>query len=211
MDLSLFAEEDLGETVEMLTASFCRYDPVEVALSVTPDEFRTMISLELAAVPPNDLSLVGRDNETGRIVAAIIVTDATAEPVDSCGPASAKLAPIADIARTFHDRYFAKRRIEPGSHAYIFALGIHPDMVSKGLGWRITGEALRLAARRGYRAAFAMTTNRASARILQRYAFTAIESIAYQDYRYEGRAVFASIPDPSIDLMECADLQELAL
>lgn len=210
MDVSLFGGGDRLETVEMMTASFCRFDPVEVALSVTPEEFRTMIALELAAVPPDDLSLVGRDEKTGRIIAAAIVTDATAEPVDSCGPASVKLAPIADIARTYHDRYFATRRIEPGSHAYIFAIGIHPDRVGGGLGWRIAVEAVRRAVLRGYRAAFSMTTNRASARILQRLGFQVVESVRYQDYRYEGRAVFASISDPSIDLWECADLRGLA-
>lgn len=207
MTLSLFTERDCAETIDVLAESFCRNDPIEAALSITPDEFQTMIRLELDAVPREDLSMVMRDDGTGRIVAVAIATDAMADPVDSGAKASAKFAPIAEIARTCHDRYFAARTILPGSHLYIFAIGVLPASSGRGLGRSIVGAMLEHARTKGYRAAFTLATNVVSARIFQGFGFEPIYSIRYQDYRHNGMAVFASIKDsPSIDLMECPDL-----
>jgi GNAT superfamily N-acetyltransferase len=211
MDVALYGEADYAETVDLLTESFCAADPVEAALSITHDEFRAMIRLELDAVPPNDLSVVMRDPATARLIAVTIVTDGAAEPVDSCAPVSPKFAPISEIARSCHDRYFATRTVEPGSHAYVFAAAVHPERLGQGLGVRIVHAALENARARGYRAAFSMTTNRASARIVEGLGFKAIDSVSYQDYRYEGRAVFASITGhPGIVLWEHPDLTQPA-
>ncbi len=203
---SPFGEKDYREAVELLTESFCSHDPIEIALSITPDEFRTMISLELEAVQRNGLSLVVRE-PGGRMVAAAIAMDALAPPVDSCGPASPKFAPIAEIARRFHDSYFSTRTVAAGSTVYLFAIGVLPGCLGRGLGRLICRASLRNAREKGYRSAFALTTNTASGRMLLSSGFDVIDRVLYQDYRYDNRAVFASVTDhPSIDLMECRDL-----
>lgn len=210
MTSSLFSERDCDEAIEVLTESFCRNDPIEAALAITPDEFRAMIRLELAAVPREDLSMVLREGETDRIVAVAIATDAMAEPVDSGAQASAKFAPIAEISRTCHDRYFATRTISPGSHLYFFAFGVLPESSGRGLGRSLVGAMLEHARTKGYRAAFTLATNVISARIFKGFGFESIDSIRYQDYRHQGKAVFASIKDsPSLDLMECPDLSAI--
>lgn len=209
MLLSLFGETDYAEAVEVLTESFCHNDPIELALGIQPDEFRVMIRAELDAVPPDDMSMLVRDADTGRMLAIMLAYDATTEAVDSGSSASPKFRPIAEISREVHGRYFAARTVVPGSHLYLFALGVLPEMAGRGIGTRLTGAVLERARDRGYSAAFSMATNPASSRILKWFGFDVIETIGYGDYRFEGEAVFASISDSGgIDVLECVGLAD---
>lgn len=209
---SLYRGDDRRDAIEVLTQGFCHGDPVEAALSITPDEFRVMIGIEIDAIRDDDLSVISRDAQTARARAVAIAVDAASEPVDSCAPASAKFDPIARISRILDERYRAGRSIAPGTDLYVFAVGVLPSLMRRGLGRAIIGAVLRNARERGYATAHAMTTNLASRRLFEGFGFEFSDGIRYQEYRHDGRAVFASVvDDPSVDIMVCPDLRAIDL
>lgn len=211
ISFSSLGENDYRETVDLLTETFCRNDPVEIAMKITPDEFRVMIEPELDAVLNNGLSIAARNPKTGRLIGTILASDALADTVDSRGKVSKKFEPISEIARDFHHFYLSTRSVQSGTCLYLFVIGIHPDFSGHGFGKKLTGEVLNCARRKGYRSAFSLTTNLASTRILKHFKFEPIKTQDYQSYRFQGVPVFSSITDhPGINLMELADLRTLA-
>ncbi len=206
---SILGAPDFDETAELLTEEFCRHDPVEIALHITPAEFRVMLELELVPLVRNGLCVVARETASGRLVGAMLAMDALAEPVDGQGRVSEKFAPISDIARHFHDGYLRNRDIQPGSCLYLFMIGVRSGMTGNGLGKTLFREVLQNAKNRGYRSSFAITTNLASTRALESHGFRILEMLDYPTYRYQGRPVFASISaHPGIALMELESLTD---
>lgn len=205
---SIPADTDYRETVDLLTETFCQGDPIETALHITPGEFRVMLELELEPIWRNGLSMLARDVPSGRLLGALVAMDALAESVDSRGKITPKFEPIGEIARDFHDFYVSTRNPQPGSCLYLFVIGVHSDAAGQGLGQKLIGEALRNARKKGYRSAFALTTNLASMNAFRKHQFSAIKTIDYQSYLYRGCPVFASITEhPGLSLMErpCLD------
>lgn len=207
-DCSILAEKDYQETVDLLTETFCQRDPIESALQITPEEFRVMLELELEPIWRNGLSMLARHVPSGRLLGALVAMDALAESVDSRGKITPKFEPIGEIARDFHDFYINTRNPQPGSCLYLFVIGVHSDAAGQGLGQKLIGEALRHARKKGYRSAFVLATNLVSMNALKKHRFSAIKTVDYQTYRYQGRPVFASITQhPGLALMErsCLD------
>ena len=206
---SILAEKDYQETVDLLTETFCQRDPIELALQITPDEFRVMLELELEPIWRNQLSMLARDVPSGRLLGALVAMDALAESVDSRGKITPKFEPIGEIARDFHDFYIDTRNPQPGSCLYLFVMGVHSDAAGQGLGQMLIGEVLRNAWKKGYRSAFALTTNLASMNAFKKYRFSTIRTVDYQTYRYRGCPVFASITQhPGLALMERQSLED---
>jgi len=206
---SLLAKTDFCETVDMLTETFCRNDPIEVAMQVTHDEFRAMIKPELEAVIDNGLSVVARDRDSGRLVGALLAADILAETVDSRGKVSQKFDPISEIARDFHHFYLNTHALQVGHCLYLFVLGIHTDFFGLGFGKMLTREALTNARSKGYQSALSLTTNSVSTHLLKNFMFEPIKTQEYQTYKFRGQAVFSSITDhPGVNLMELDSLRE---
>ena len=61
------------------------------------------------------------------------------------------------------------------------------------MGQQLITSCLENGARKGYRLAFAEATNRVSQHIFRKQGFVERVRRTYQDYRYQGEAVFASI------------------
>lgn len=205
---SILADTDYQEAVDLLTETFCQRDPIELALQITPDEFRVMLELELEPIWRNGLSVLARHAPSGRLLGALVAMDALAESVDSRGKITPKFEPIGEIARDFHDFYINTRNPQPGSSLYLFVIGVCSDAANQGLGQKLIGEALRNARKKGYRSAFVLTTNLVSMNALKKHRFSTIKTVDYQTYRYRGRPVFASITQhPGLALMErpCLD------
>lgn len=186
-----------------MTEAFCQHDPVESALKITPDEFRVLVELELQAVLGNDLSLAGRDAHSGRMVGALVAMDALTGSADCRGRISQKFEPISEIARNLHDFYIENRKIVPGSCLYVFMIGVRSDIAGHGIGKMLIREGLKNARTKGYRSAFVMTTNLASANVFESHRFRTLKTVSYQTFRYKDRLEFASITQhPGIALME---------
>lgn len=203
ISLSLFAEKDRSETINLLTEAFCVNDPIESALQITPAEFKVMVELELEPILKDELSLVAYQIDTGRLCGAIIAVDALSEPIESGVVASEKFEPISEIARNLHEFYITTRSVQEKSCLYIFMVGVLPELAGKGVGKMLIGETLRNAKDKGYQSAFTMTTNLASTAAFATHRFKAIKTIDYQTYMYRNQLVFSSINlHPGIVLME---------
>ena len=206
---SFLSEADRYEAIDLLTEAFCLNDPIEIALRITPDEFRKMIEPELDAVLHNNLSLVAREVGSGRMVGVLLAADALSESVDSCSAASRKFDPISEIARNLSNFYLNNRDVLPGACLYLFVVGVHPEATGNGFGKMLIGRVLQNARQRGFQSAYALATNLGSMCILERHGFHGIKEVDYQTYRYQGRAVFASITEhPGIVLMENDNLAD---
>lgn len=197
--------------VDLLTHAFCHHDPIESALRITLDEFRLMLELELPTLLRNELCMVARSADSPCLVGSIIAMDAVAETVDSSGKISRKFQPIGEIARNFHDDYLATRNLQPGSCLYLYMIGVSSSMTGRGIATLLIREVLVNARARGYRSAFALTTNLGSATSLENLGFQSLRTLSYQTYRYQNSRIFSSITEhPGIALMAHESLADLA-
>jgi ribosomal protein S18 acetylase RimI-like enzyme len=112
-------------------------------------------------------------------------------------------APVDALLDSLDDDYRRTRTIVEGSHAHFNMLAVAPASSGRGIAQRIVELSLAHAAGRGFRFAFTEATGRASQHIFRKLGFQERHTVAYEDFRFDGRPVFASIDSTvGIVLME---------
>jgi ribosomal protein S18 acetylase RimI-like enzyme len=72
-------------------------------------------------------------------------------------------------------------------------LAVDPRFTGQGVAQRLVETSLQMAQSRGYRCAVTEATGLISQRVFRKLGFEERFRVSYAEYKYEGRAVFASI------------------
>ena len=105
------------------------------------------------------------------------------------------------------DDYRRTRSIVEGRHAHFNMLAVVPTLSGRGIAQKLVELGLENAARRGYRFAVTEATGPVSQHIFRKLGFKQRHVVAYEDFRFDGRPVFAAIESTrGIMLME-AEIQ----
>lgn len=196
--------EDVPEATTILSQSFCRYDPLEIALGISELEFSNMLSYEMPVIVNEKRSIIARLHDQDRSMQSVcIANDALSDPVDSLSMISEKFKPISAMVGELHDAYLKGKKLSRGDILYFFMLGVNPHYQGKGIGKHMISQTLLHAQSLGYKKAFAITTSLVSTHILVSNGFRVLKTLDYATYQYEGACVFKNIPtDPGLALME---------
>ena len=78
---------------------------------------------------------------------------------------------------------------------HMFMLAVSERAAGKGMGGRLVRVCMENALGKGYRIAVAECTGKTSQHVFRKLGFVERAMIAYADYEFEGRRVFAGIAD----------------
>ncbi|HEX4497520.1 MAG TPA: hypothetical protein VIE43_17735 [Thermoanaerobaculia bacterium] len=185
---------DLDEVASFLGAVFAANDPLALTLGVTPGEFAELARCFASGAGDDGLSIVARRAYTGELVGVLVATDGSAAPPSGLERLSPKFAPVFDLLGGL-DAEYRQSMIPPplGVWLHLLLLGVPEPFGGRDVGSQLLACCLENTTRRGYRVASAEATHSASQHILRKQGFVDRVRRSYQEYRFEGKAVFASI------------------
>jgi GNAT superfamily N-acetyltransferase len=194
---------DLDEVASFLGAVFAANDPLALTLGVTPGEFEELARCFASGAGDDGLSIVARRAYTGELVGALVSTDGSAPPPNGLERLSPKFAPVFDLLGGLDAEYRRSMAAPPplGIWLHLLLLGVPEPFGGRDVGSQLLACCLENAMRRGYRVVSAEATHGASQHILRKQGFVDRVRRSYQEYRFHGTAVFASIEGHSGPLL----------
>lgn len=195
IEYGVYTVSDADEMAKVLGEVFSRRDPPAVAAGLTASEFEAFVRLFCPTAEADGLTIVARLASTGELVGALLTEDSASALPDGMDRLSAKFDPIFDILGQLDAEYRGNRAVRPGDSLHLFLLGVADRVAGRGVAQQLVAACLEHGARRGYRLAVTEATNKVSQRIFRKQGFVERVQRSYQAYRFDGRAVFASIAE----------------
>jgi ribosomal protein S18 acetylase RimI-like enzyme len=192
---SICGASDVDEMARLLGEVFSQRDPPAVAVGLTPSEFEAFVRLFGRKAEAEGLTIVARSAATGEMIGALLTEDAASAPPDGMDRLSAKFDPIFDILGQLDTEYRGGKSVRPGEYLHLFLLGVAQGFAGQGVAQQLVAACLENGVRRGYRAAVTEATNKTSQHIFRKQGFVERVRRSYQDHRFDGQAVFASIAE----------------
>jgi ribosomal protein S18 acetylase RimI-like enzyme len=195
IEYGVYVASEADAMVKLLAETFSRRDPPAVAAGLTASEFEAFVRLLCPNAAAECLTTVARLASTGEPVGVMLTEDCASPPLQGLGKLSPKFDPIFDILGQLGTEYWAGRTARPGEALHLFLLGVSDRVAGRGVAHRLVAECLKNGASRNYRLAVTEATNKVSQHIFRKQGFVARVQRSYQDHRFNGNPVFASIAD----------------
>ena len=199
IEYGVYAASDADAMARLLGDVFSRRDPPAIAAGLTATEFETFVRLFCPKAAAEGLTIVARLRDTGELVGALLTEDCASELPDGIDQLSAKFDPIFDpifdILGQLDTEYRGGKPARPGESLHLFLLGVSDRVAGRGVGHQLVAACLEHGARRGYRIAVTEATNKVSQHIFRKQGLVTRVQRSYQNYRFDGRAVFVSIAE----------------
>lgn len=189
----VFELSDQDEMVPLLAEAFSRDDPLAVALGLSAKEFERSVRPFCPRAAAEGLTIVARSAVTGEMVGALLAEDFTAPPPAGSEQASEKFQPIFTMLAQLDAQYQRDKTVEPGAYLHLLLLGIARPFTGRQVAQRLVAVCEDNGKRRGYRVAVTEATGSVSQHIVRKQGFADRLQMSYQEYRYQGMPVFASI------------------
>jgi ribosomal protein S18 acetylase RimI-like enzyme len=192
---SVLEPADIDDMVELLAQAFPHRDPPAIAVELTIEDFRQLVRVFSPTALHDGLTIVARDESSGKILGALLAEDFSSSEPDETSQLSPKFAPIFGILEELVSGYVAGRQIGSGSAVHIFLLGVSEAAAGKGVAKSLVTACLENAKKKGYSLAITEATNLVSQHIFRKLGFRQQGHGSYESFEYEGRNVFRSIAD----------------
>ncbi|HEX6863326.1 MAG TPA: GNAT family N-acetyltransferase [Thermoanaerobaculia bacterium] len=189
----VFELSDQEEMTSLLAEAFSQYDPPAAAMGVTAGEFAPMVRPYGPGTAAEGLTVVARSAATGEMVGAVLATDFTAPPPAGGEQGSEKFLPVFTLIDQLDAQYQQDKAIEPGTDLHILLLGVARSFTGRQVAQRLVAACEENARRKGYRRAVTEASGSVSQHVFRKLGYAERSQISYQEYRYEGAPVFASI------------------
>jgi|SRR5215470_4854948 len=186
---------DVDEIIRLLAKTFSASEPPAVAMGLTFNDFEQFVDLLCPPAVAGELTIVARDFET-RQIAGVMLTDDFAVPPDlKPSQFSEKFLPILAMLDSLDEQYRQGRSIVPGQYLHLFMLAVDEQFAGRGIATQLVSACLENGRQKGYTHAVTEATGVISQHVFRKLGFVERDRISYQDYRYKGKPVFASIRD----------------
>jgi len=195
IEYGIFVGADSDAMAGLLAEVFTRHDPPAVAVGLTVSEFDSFVRMLCPMAASEGLTTVARLAESGELVGAILTLDSASELPSELNRLSAKFNPIFDILGQLETEHRSGHAVPQGESIHLFLLGVSDRVAGRGVGKKLVWKCLTLGASRGYKAAVTEATNKTSQHIFQKLGFAMRVYRSYEEHRFEGREVFASIAE----------------
>jgi ribosomal protein S18 acetylase RimI-like enzyme len=196
IEYGVASASDESEIVRLIATAFSASEPLAKAMKLSVAEMAEFLRPLMPAAFAQGLTIVARRQGSDELAGALLNDDlASPLPVDP-SRLDSKYLPIITLLETLEEHYNIGRTIAPGECLHLFMLAVDERFKGHGIGRGLVRASLEYGARRGYRAAVTEATAGASQHIFRALGFAERFPILYQDFVYEGKAVFGSIQDP---------------
>lgn len=191
----LYKPSDADDMARLFGQVFTLRDPPHVAVGLTALEFEEFVRIFLPGKDTRHLTVVARSAGSGDLAGAMFTDDLASALPHEYQRVSDKFEPIDDMLLKLGEEYARDKIMLPGVFLHLFLLGVAPRFAGQGVGQRLVAEAVSNGSRRGYGLAVTEATNPTSQHIFRKLGFTERVHLSYQDYRFHGKTVFASIAE----------------
>ena len=197
----VFRPSDTDALVSLLARVFSAGDPPAVAVGLTHAELEPFVAALCPAAAADGLTIVARTPDTGRIVGVLLTDDFATPPALDMSLLSDKMLPILTMLDGLDEEYRTGRSIAAGQYLHLFMLGVDADAARRGVAQQLVAACLANGRRKGYTHAITEATGVVSQHVFRKLGFTERLRAPYQEYRYEGAAVFAGIRDHAATIL----------
>ena len=185
--------------------TFAGGEPMSQLLAISRQEFIRFARLFVEKTAKEGLSVVAV-NEDQEVIGATIAEDYMTEPPLGLDCISEKFNPIFALLESLGERYIVSQGVRPGTHYHIFMCGVYQQYANRRLAQKLNKFAEDIAREKKYQAVVCEATGRISQFVCaNQLGFEYVDEINYQDFRLEGKPVFADIT--SVD--SCVVYQKL--
>jgi len=195
IEYSVCTARDTDEMARMLGETFSRREPPAVALGITAGEFETFVQLLCPAAVTEGLTIVARRTDTGEMVGALLTEDSASAMPHGMDGLTSKFDPIFDILGQLDTEYRRGHSAQHGESMHLYLLGVAESATGHGVAKQLVAECLETGARKGYRVAVTEATTKVSQHVFGRLGFSERVHRSYEQHRFNGRAVFASVSE----------------
>ncbi len=193
--LDLIKPQDIDGVTKCLAATFMR-EPMTKVLGITLEEFNHFAYLFVQKAAQEGLSILARDPNSEEVIGCLVAEDFVTDPPAGIETVCEKFYPIFALLGGLDEAYKETNPVVPGQLYHIFMVGVQRAYAGSGVIHKLNMAAERLAQSKGYKGAIGEATGPISYGIYtKRQLFKEVHSIAYRDFRFDGKAVFASVSD----------------
>lgn len=189
----VFELPDQEEMASLLAEAFSRDDPPAVAMGISAGEFEACVRLFCPGAAAEGLTVIARSAATGEMAGAFLAADFTAPPPPGIENVSEKFLPMFTLLDQLDADYQRDKTIEPGSYLHLLLLGVTRRFTGRKVAQNLVTACEEIGRRKGYRVAVTEASGSVSQHIFRKRGYAGRLQISYQEYRYEGKPVYAAI------------------
>jgi hypothetical protein len=194
------ATEELGDAiVRVLSESFAR-EPMSTALGLSARQLGPLVARFMPECTTNGLSVVAVPVDDPDTLAGVFICRDFKSPLPEGIPEEYPwFAPIGAALMTVDEAYEAKRPgLTLGDAVDLWMVGVPPGsrFAKRGIASTLFRVSTELARTSGFTRCVTECTGHFSQTAARKAGYEEHARLAYRDFRYEGRAVFAAIEPP---------------
>jgi len=191
------------QIVRILSESF-RREPMSSALGASASDLAPLTELFMPECTTNGLSVVAVPEDDPQTVAGVFISRDFKSPLpDGVPDRFPWFLPIAEALGSVDAAYEAQRpELALGDAVDLWMVGVAaPKFVGRGIANTLFELCTDLARERGFGRCVTECTGHYSQSAARRAGFAEVARLAYRDFRFEGRPVFADVPSPHTHLV----------
>ena len=193
MSYTVAGSSDADDVACLLAAVFSELDPPAVAMGLSCGEMKQFLQLVAPRVILDGLTVVARSADDGRLAGVFLTDDFASPPELDQGQINSKLLPIFSLLEMLDEQFRRGKTIAPGEYLHLFMLGVDAQFARRVIAQGLVQACIDNGRRKGYRVALTEATGKVSQHIFRKNGFADRFSVAYRDFAYENKTVFASI------------------
>jgi hypothetical protein len=189
--------------VRLLSESFCR-EPMSTVLNASPGDLAPIVERFMPECLGNRLSVAAIPVDAPDTIAGVLISRDFKLPMPEGVPDAFEwFLPIGQALITVDQEYERKRPdLKIGEALDLWMLGVDSARFGqRGIGTRLIQLSSDLARTQRFVRCVAECTGHYSQAAAQRSGFQEAARLAYADFMYEGRPVFAQVPSPHTHLV----------
>jgi hypothetical protein len=196
----LVATEEFGEAiVRVLSESFSR-EPMGAALGLSARDLGPLVARFMPECTTNGLSVIAVPVEDPDTLAGVFISRDFKSPLPEGIPEEFPwFRPIGEVLMAVDEAYEAKRPgLTLGEAVDLWMVGVPPGsrFAKRGIASTLFQVSARLGGKSGFKRCVTECTGRYSQTAARKAGFQERARLAYRDFRFEGRPVFAEIEPP---------------
>lgn len=184
---------DIDGMIRLVAEAFSSSDPPALAMGLTAQDLERFLRIIAPPAAEAGLTTVARLRSTGEVIGAMLSDDLAMPLAADPELISRKFRPIFAMLEQLERQYFALQPPQEGEHVHLFMLAVDGRFAGRGIGQGLVQSCLENARTRGYRRAVTEATGAVSQHVFGKMGFQERARISYQEFQYEGKAVFSSI------------------
>ncbi|MBD2527540.1 histidine decarboxylase [Nostoc sp. FACHB-133] len=196
VELIPFEEKYLEQTTTLVSESFTKRSPLELALAIKKEEFSVFANRVCKQCLPEGLSYIAVDKISGNVLGFCLSEDfASSLAMKFEIPEFFK--PIFALLDSLDQMYIKSYgEVKKGEIVYVFMSGMSDHVNGTAIVLALEKKILEVAASLNYERAVTTCTNSVTAYIAQELEYQRRFTVQYESFEFEGRRVFSQVPAP---------------